>query len=385
MRIFIDALSAKAGGGITYMRYLPKALASIDKDSDYFILVSKRYQKGLIQDLPSNFHYYQVDIPSKPVIIRLLWEQFVLPLILLREHADLLYVVTQTACFLSPCPVIIALRNPNVYADFSQLIGFVNKMRRVIQRLITELSVRKAAKVIFVSESSMKQAARKIPVPALKQAVIYHGFDHSFVFQNSSLPSNLSWLGQKDFILCVSNISRHKNYPTLIKGYSLLLKQAMAEQTPDLVIVGGISDQRTYTIIMRLVHDSNLQERVHLIGAVKHSTLPSIYKAAKLFVLPSLQETFGHTLIEAMASEVPIVASDIPVIREICQQAAVYFDPNAPDDLRAKMEEVLSNSRLREKLIQKGLERAKAFSWEKCAKETLAVFKEVYNAAKGRS
>jgi len=129
---------------------------------------------------------------------------------------------------------------------------------------------------------------------------------------------------------------------------------------------------------MRLVHDSNLQERVHLIGAVKHSTLPSIYKAAKLFVLPSLQETFGHPLIEAMASGLPIVASDIPVIREICQQAAVYFDPNDPDDLRAKMEEVLSNSRLREKLIQKGLERAKIFSWEKCAKQTLAVFKEAY-------
>jgi glycosyltransferase involved in cell wall biosynthesis len=380
MKIFIDALSAKAGGGITYMQYLPNDLASVDKDNDYLILISKRYQKGLIHDLPSNFHYYQVNIPSKPVVIRLSWEQFILPFILFREHADLLYVVTETACFLSPCPVIIAIRNPNVYADFSQLIGLGNKMKRLIQRLITKLSVRKAAKVIFVSESSMKQAIRKIPVPAPKRMVIYHGFDHSFVFQNSSLPPKLSWLGQKDFILCVSNVSRHKNCPTLIKAYSLLLMQATTEQTPDLVIVGGISDQGAYKSIMHLIHENDLQQRVHLVGTVKHSTLPSIYKAAKLFVLPSLQETFGHPLIEAMASGVPIIASSIPVIQEICQEAALYFDPNNPDELRAKMEHMLSDPELREKLIQKGLERAKQFSWGKCAKQTLAVFKEACEA-----
>jgi len=379
MKIFIDALSAKAGGGITYMQYLPKALASVGTNNDYFILVSKRYQKGLFQDLPSNFHYHQVSIPSRPVIIRLLWEQLILPLILFRDHADLLYVVTETACFLSPCPVIIALRNPNVYADFSQLIGFGNKIKCLIQRLITKLSVRKATKVIFVSKSSMKQAIRKIPVPAPKRSVIYHGFDHSFVFQNSSLPPNLSWLRQKDFILCVSNVSRHKNYSTLIKGYSLLLKQVT-----DLVIVGSISDQRTYKSALRLMRNNDLQQRVHFVGMVKHSELPSIYKTAKLFVLPSFQETFGHPLIEAMASGLPIVASNIPVIQEICQEGAVYFDPNDPNDLCAKMEQVLSDPKLRKELVQKGLERARMFSWEKCAKETLAVFQGAYNTNKGR-
>lgn len=380
MKIFIDALSAKGGGGTTYMQSLPKALASVDTDNDYSILISKRYQKGLIQDLSSNFHYHQVNIPSSPVIIRLLWEQLILPLILIREHADLLYIVTETACLLSPCPVIIALRNPNVYADFLQLIGFGNKMKRLIQRLITKLSVRKAAKVIFVSESSMKQAIRKIPVSAPKRVVIYHGFDHLFASQNSSLPSNLSWLGQKDFILCVSNVLRHKNYPVLVKAYSLLLKQGTTRQTPDLVIVGGISDQRAYKSIIRLIHDSDLQRRIHFVGSVKHSMLPSIYKVAKLFVLPSLQETFGHPLVEAMASGLPIVASNIPVIREICQEAAVYFDPNDPNDLSTKMEQVLGDFGLRDELSKKGLERAKQFSWEKCAKETLAVFKEAYNA-----
>ena len=129
-----------------------------------------------------------------------------------------------------------------------------------------------------------------------------------------------------------------------------------------------------------MVQQLYLDGKVIFTGEIPHENVPPLYQRASLFVLPSYLETFGMPLIEAMASDVPVIAANASAIPEVVGDAGLLFDPDDPDELRAKMEAVLSDPQLREELINRGLKRAKLFSWEKCAKETLAVFKEACEA-----
>ena len=121
---------------------------------------------------------------------------------------------------------------------------------------------------------------------------------------------------------------------------------------------------------------------MHFLGSMEYEKLPHLYRNALVFVLPSRLETFGHPLVEAMASGVPIVASDLPICREICQNAALYFDVNDASELAQRIVTLIENPELRQRLREFGLERAKEFSWERTAAQMVEIFEEVIN---GRS
>jgi glycosyltransferase involved in cell wall biosynthesis len=120
-----------------------------------------------------------------------------------------------------------------------------------------------------------------------------------------------------------------------------------------------------------------LAERIHMVGDVPYAEIQSYYAGADLFVFPSYLETFGHPLLEAMASEVPVVASDLPVFREIASDAAFYADPYDPHSLARAMEEALFVPEARKLLVKRGLERVARFSWDRTASRLLALFDEI--------
>lgn len=105
--------------------------------------------------------------------------------------------------------------------------------------------------------------------------------------------------------------------------------------------------------------------------------LASLYRAAVCLLFPSFYEGFGLPALEAMAHGCPVVASDIPALREVCGDAAVYCNPHDPSDIAERILMVASDSQLRERLRRFGLARAREFSWEKCARQTLAILRSV--------
>ena len=142
----------------------------------------------------------------------------------------------------------------------------------------------------------------------------------------------------------------------------------MAEK---LVLIGDASfgfDEIKYTI-----HEFGLQDEVVMPGWASEEDVSYIFNAASAYILPSLHEGFGITLLQAMACGVPAIASDIPVLREVAGEAALYFNPRDKDDMARAMKRIIVDQELRKDLIAKGLERAKKFNWEKCAKETLEI------------
>jgi glycosyltransferase involved in cell wall biosynthesis len=232
----------------------------------------------------------------------------------------------------------------------------------------------KAAAVVFVSETFRQEVCDKIRIPHSKTHVVYHGL--SSLFQQKGETGDARFEPGYPFILSVSTINPHKNYDTLIRAFSRII------DSPDLsmyhlVIVGGIGRQSTYDMLVRLVAELDLVAKVHLLGEVEHGLLPAYYRAAEIFVLPSRLETFGNPLVEAMATGTPIVASNLPVCREICRDAAVYSDTEDHESLAKNMEDLLRNSPIRQQLAEKASKRSRAFSWDRAASKMIRIFEQV--------
>lgn len=126
-----------------------------------------------------------------------------------------------------------------------------------------------------------------------------------------------------------------------------------------------------------MMKQQGVQEWVTLPGYVPDDDLHVMYGQAEAYVFPSLSEGFGLPPLEAMSAGLPVLCSDIPVLREVCADAALFFDPHDPASLIEQMEKLYSQKGLREELIAKGKKRTKQFSWKRMAEETLEVYGSV--------
>ncbi|MCL4352862.1 glycosyltransferase family 4 protein, partial [Patescibacteria group bacterium] len=176
------------------------------------------------------------------------------------------------------------------------------------------------------------------------------------------------------YFLYVGNAYPHKNLKRLLLAF-----QKIKNTNKDLKLVFVGREDYFYKRLKINVHKMGFNKDVVFAGWVSNQELFYLYKNAIAAIVPSLMEGFGLPALEAMASGCLVLASDTPSLKEICKDAAIYFDPYDVNDLREKMRKVYLNDiyHLSEKK-EKGLERAKAFSWRKMAEETL----EVYNTLK---
>jgi glycosyltransferase involved in cell wall biosynthesis len=217
-------------------------------------------------------------------------------------------------------------------------------------------------------------------IPLQKSTVIHHGVDDTFrgASTEGEAPKGFALKGSSlkggcRFILVVSSVLEHKNLERLLEAYSNLVQSLddpsyLSGQALDLVIAGPIGSVKLARSLKGSLADRGLLANVRFLDSVPSEELPILYRRAEMLVFPSLEETFGLPLIEAMASGLPVVASNVSVMPEICADAACYFDPLNVADMSQAMQRVLTCHSLRKALVQKGLERAAAFSWDKAAK-----------------
>ena len=226
-------------------------------------------------------------------------------------------------------------------------------------------------RVMFVSEDSARWIGDSIGLPERKRAAIHHGIDAA-----AWRPERESTAPERSYILSVSTIYPYKNYVRLIEAYA-----EMARRHPDateLVIIGDDMDP-TYSRKMEAARAAtgDLADCIHFPGEVPYAEVRRYYQRAALFVFPSFLETFGHPLLEAMASEAPLVASDLPVVREVAADAAFYADPFDSRSLARAMEAALFTPGAREVLVKRGRARVEQFTWERTAQRLLNLFETV--------
>lgn len=233
-------------------------------------------------------------------------------------------------------------------------------------------SLNTADKIITDSYNTKKDLINYFGVPEQKINVIYLAADEKFKVLGSQEidPILTKYRILSPYIFYVGGFMKHKNVPLLLKAFHKLKKEGIPHK---LIFTGKNSNKHIQNVIQKL----NLQKHVIFLGYVESEDLPALYNGADLFVYPSLYEGFGLPPLEAMACGCPVVISNTSSLPEVVGDAGVFFDPYNVDDLVRSIYEVLTDSAQKEKLVRKGLDRAKQFSWEKCARETIEVYMSV--------
>ncbi|GAA0547442.1 glycosyltransferase family 1 protein [Halorubrum ejinorense] len=374
MKIGINGLAAKTGGGVTYLQNLVTNILDISDHRIHFF-VSATTRKQL--NLPTDDDTLTVDsIDVSGTGSRLWYEQTGLPLSIIRQNIDLLYSPSEIPVMWCPCTQVVANQNPNLYYDIDVEKSLRQRVREQALSGALEAAQLPSEATIFVSESSKRKATRELRISEDNAYSVQHGVGSSFANVHTSdakFPS-----AESEYILLVSTLYKHKNVHNLIAAYARL-PQAKRREHP-LLIVGSKTVESEYTRdVENLARELGVAESVSLVGRVSETALRSYYSNAHLFVFPSLIESFGLPVLEAMATGVPVAASANASIPEVGGDAAVYFDPEDPDQMSVVIERALDNQKLREDLVARGQERVRDFTWEKCAKETLNVFERAAN------
>jgi len=375
MRIAINALSVQGGGGLTFLKNLLEHLLGIDLENQYFIFVTedKVGALGIPQDL---LNLRIIICPPRKWFVRACWEQVILPRILHRERVDVLYAPANQGPIFSPIPFVVLVQNVDPLVQGGRGLPLVFRVKRWGLRLMTQLSIQKARKVIAISDYTRRLLVQEFGSDPKEIAVIPHGAPNSSECFRP-LRTEERFGGEKKikspYLLAVSNIGYNKNYETLIQAF------AIASRTLDvnvgLVIAGERGPKKYFDRLLRHAHAVVISSRVHFLGGVSYEQMPALYAGARALVYPSLVESFGLPPLEAMAYGLPVAASRIDPIIEVCNDAVLYFDPHSAEEMAKVIVQVVSDDLLRATLIEKGLARARRFSWEDTARSTLEILK----------
>ena len=225
-------------------------------------------------------------------------------------------------------------------------------------------SVLNSDHIICISENTKKDLINLFNVNKKKISVVYLG-------TNLNENGDKTLCKDKDFILYVGSRRDYKNFANFIKAYSISKK---IRKELNLILFGG---EKYSKYDAELIERYNLENKKIKFISGNNLLLQSYYMNAKLFVYPSLYEGFGLPILEAMANSCPVCCSRTTSIPEVAGVAAEYFDPRKPEEIAKKMEKVIFNKRISKKLISRGLIQSKKFSWKKCAKETIEVYKKI--------
>lgn len=315
-----------------------------------------------LRDLPhqTNWHTYEVVRGS------IFWSQFFLPLRLnLKRDIEVFFTPAHYAPRFCPVPLVVTIHDLS-YFYFSE--EFLKKDLYKLKNW-TKYSVEKAKKIIAVSNNTKQDLIKFYSVPESKIEVIYNGYEKRTInldlrFKNYDLIKN--------YILYVGTLQPRKNIPILIHAFNKFRKN-----NPDLKLVITGKKGWLYEEIFNLVKKLALEKDVIFTGYVADERLAYLYRNAFCFVLPSLYEGFGLPVLEAMSFDCPVISSNSSSLPEVGGDACLYFDPKSKEELLKRLEELKNNEDLRKNLIEKGRERIKLFSWQKCANQTLKIIKSV--------
>src|SRR5215472_16515703 len=378
MRLFINALAASAGGGLTYIRNVIPHLAR-RADVRVTVAVSPRFRSDLPDDARVDF--LELGIPAAR---RFWYEQQMLPDVIRRTRADVLLSAGNFALRRSPVPQILLSRN-SIYTsrDFSRDLWSRGEYRMWLDTRARAVLARKSVHWADITVAPSTAFAMELERwTGRKVTVIHHGFDREAFTQDSTqLPSDVRLkldAAQESFkILFLSHYKYYRNFETLIRSLPLLRtrlgdRRVRLLLTCELAAGKNPGSYRTDSAA-RVIEQLRVSDMVLQLGAISYPKLHQLFAIADAYVTPAYTETFAHPLVEAMSSGVPIVASDIAVHREICGEAALYFDRFSPKSFANTVHRLCGSPELMNRLILAGQARSRDFSWNDHLDRILAI------------
>ena len=371
-KILIDArMYGLENAGIgRYLINLIDGLKALDREDNYLVLLRNKYFNEL--NFPSNWKKIEADFRHYTF-----QEQFRLPGIIDAEKPDLVHFPhLNIPIFWKGKYVLtvhdLTMQRQGINATALAVPFYVFK--RIPFLFTAKLAVKYAMKIIVPSQSVKRDVVSYYPIDPVRVQVVYEGLTELSSKSKTENSKLLKYGLHKPYFVYIGNAYPHKNLEKAVEAVNLVNKDSQKEV---LLAIGGRRDvfkQRLEGEVQKL----GAEKFVKLLGYIPEEDLSLIYKYSSGFVYPSLSEGFGLQGLEAMAAGTLVLASDIPVFKEIYGDFAFYFDPKDASSISASMRYVLDLEDVKkEQFIRKSQEFIKKYSWSNMAKETLKVYKEI--------
>ena len=380
MHLFFNCLAASAGSGLTYLRNVVPHLSS--RTDIRATIAVRSILKGEFGDT-SNVSWIGVE-KDHGAGLRFWHEQAALPRLIRSCGADVLISAGNFALWRSPVPQILLSGN-SLYTseDFNHDLRSRGDYRlwadTRIKSVFAKKSVQWSDQTVAPSRSFAEDLRRWTGAPVIS---IHHGFDYgTFSKDNTPLSTDAQQklASAKDALrlLFVSHYNYYRNFETLLRAIPLVQERLGKRRVAIFLTCKLRSEDNPGSYraesAAALVQQLGIAEQVVELGGLPYNLLHHLYQACDIYVTPAYTETFAHPLVEAMASGLPVVAADLPVHREVCGDAALYFQRFSSQELAEQILNLAGSCELRKELEKRGRVRSRQFSWEKHVDEILGL------------
>ena len=344
-------------------------------NENHFVLFVLEEDLPLFEFARNKMELVPVAEKFRPPVKNILWHQRALPQLARDLQLDVLHVPSYRRMLWSgPCPLVATIhdlapfRVPKKYSPARMFYG------RVVAR---RLAQRQDA-LIAISENTASDIRRFFDVPSDRIHVIHNGLEHQRFFPGSREQAQAEMAHrhqlQKPFFLYIARLEHPgKNHVRLISAFN----QFKSATGSDWQLVFGGSDWHGAEAIHAAAQQSPFASDIRMLGFVADEQLPDLYRAAEVFVYPSLYEGFGMPPVEAMACGCPVISSTRGSLGEVVGNAAAIVDPDNIDSISSVLGLLAGDAAVRERFRQAGLARAKQFDWNRTARETLSLYASV--------
>lgn len=385
MRIAVDNVTpGRSTGAVTlggmrmYLEELLTGLAGAGQGHEYLLFGPAGSRSLTVPWSPRLRLVGCVGLPAaRPA--RILYEQTVYPWLVTRERPDVFLGTCNTLPFALRVPSAVVVQSFQFFIT-PQAYG---PLQRSYLRLATLAAVRKARAVIALSEAAKGEIVAMGRVPPERVRVVYHGVSENCrqAARHRPLPAPkaLSEIGAAGhpYVLSVSSFYPYKNLLGTITAFADLVRTSDLKLGHRLVLVGGDTAAVTAADLRRHAEELGVGDRVLTLGRVPHDQIPALYANADALVMASFSETFGHPILEAMTLGCPVVTSNLSCMPEIAGGAAELVDPHDAQSIRRGLARILTHPEHRARLVERGLEWSRPFTWAQCARRTREVLEHV--------
>jgi len=376
MRIGILLLAAgrKAGGPETYEVELIRGLALLEREKQFFVYTTEDGAEAEIGVRQSNFHYRLLKPRNRVMALT-----FGIHLQMRRDRIDLLH------CTYAPPPFASGYVFTMHCVSNLEHAEYYGRAKGIRLNLLQRRGLLRAKEILCVSSFVSHELNASYGVPLKKTSIVYNGVGESF--KPAHAPGSTDLLRSrygisKPYILYVGKLQARKNITRLVKAFNLFREWSSREDRggADLQLVLAGSRSEPGAGFGEAIGNSPYRADILEIGYIEspstgpNSHLPTLYRHARMFVFPSLFEGFGIPLIEAMACGTPVLASNVTSLPEVAGDAALLVDPLSVHEIALGISRLHNDEELRRQLIQRGFARARRFTWEQCAQQTLAAY-----------
>ena len=355
---------AQTGIG-NYIRHLLEYIFKQDTENNFVIfLMSDEYDDFILP----NERIRKVKVSAKWYSWK---EQFLFPFQLYKEKLDLMHFTHFNS------PILYFRKSIVTIHDVTPFFFPGHKMKSLVRKIgfraVFFSSVKKATKVIAVSQSTKNDIVKHFKIKETKIKVVYEGADEQFrVINNDEEIENFKkkYNITKPYIFYTGVWRNHKNLVGLIKAFGILKKKYNLDYN---LVLGGKEDSY-YPEVRKTWEKLGLGDDIIRTGFIDQEDIPLFYNVAKAFVIPSFYEGFGLIGLEAMACGTPVISSNTTSLPEILGDAAIYFDPKNSEEMAEKIRLVLTDEKLYNELRKKGFQQLEKYDWETMGIETMGIY-----------